>query len=160
MAKASTNGTGPQLTPAQEFRLLREVGAVKELESSGRVVRWRPVNLTRMLQKGEIPDHLTTYIAARVWSGKPDDTRSDKDKAIEWMEYLDLVAAASLLHPRISETPTGADEIHPDDLLEEEKLEIEQMATNPAQAVRPFRGEQSRIVAALPEGDEVRQATE
>lgn len=154
------NGTGLTLTPAQEFRLLREVGQIRTLESSGRVVRWRPVNLTRMLQKGDIPDRLTTYIAALVWSGKPDDTRTDAQKAIDDMEYLDLIAAASLLHPRVTETPQGDDDIHPDDLLYEEKLEIERLARSPIEAVRPFRREQGRDVAAAPEGDALSQAAE
>lgn len=157
---SKSNGAGLTLTPAQEFRLLREVGALVTLVATGRVVRWRPVNLTRLLQKGEIPDHLTTFIAARVWSGKSDDSRTDAQKAIEWLNYLDLVVAASLLHPRIFDNPKGPDEIHPDDLLEEEKLEIEQLATNPVQAVRPFRGEQVADVAVAPEGDALSQAAE
>lgn len=159
-ANGAGNPLGPQLTPAREFRLLREMGQIVTLESTGRVVKWRPVNLVRMLERGEVPDKLTAYVAAMLWQGTADDTRTDAQKAIDWQNYLELVASASLLHPVVCENPVKENEIHADDLTPEELAEIEQLAVSPTEAVRRFRGEQARDVAVAPEGDALPQAAE
>lgn len=146
------------LTPVEEWQRLRVHGMVKVLEATGRVVRWRPVNLTRMLKDGKVPDHLTGYVARRLWLGTPDEERSDQEKLVDWMEYHELVAKASLLYPVVTDDPQGPDEIHPDDLLDDELVEIERMARNPADEVRRFRGEQAGDVGAVSEGGQVVEA--
>lgn len=161
-ASHNGNGTGnhnePQLTPVEEWQRLRLHGAVKTLESTGRVIKWRPVNLTRMLKEGKIPDNLTAYVAHRLWAGIADDERSDLEKLLDWQEYHVVVATACLLFPIVTENPKGAGEIHPDDLLDVELVEIERMVRNPSDEVRRFRGEPERDVDALPKGEQVQQA--
>ncbi len=133
------NDPTPTLTPAAEFRRMRAEGVTITLQSSGRTVRLRSVQLMRMLKAGKIPDPLTAYVASMVYGGDEDDTRSVAEKAIEWQDYLDLVASAALLHPRVVEHPQGEDEIAIDDLEHAELIEIHGWARNPLDAVRPFR---------------------
>lgn len=137
------NGNVPSLTSGADFRRLRKEGFVRTLECSGRVVRLRPVNLFRMLQAGKIPDPLTSYVASRIWAADAEEeTRSGVEQAIEWQEYLDLVAVASLMHPLIVDNPQADSEISIEDLLYDELMEIYRIARNPLEKVKPFREEQ------------------
>lgn len=154
MAKQNGHAQGapaePLPTPLAEWQRMRVYGTVKTL-STGRVIRWRPVELIRALQQGKIPEKLTSFVAARVWTGNADDTRGNAEKAIDWQNYLDLIAALGLM------TPDPA-KLEPGDLLYDELVEIEETVTSPAKAVLPFPGEQKRDVDALPQGDQIQQA--
>lgn len=152
-----SNGNSPALTSADDFRALRVHGRVTTLKSSGRVVRWRPVQLARLLKAGNIPDHLTSFVTTLVWAGEDDDERSPKDKAIEWQDYLDWISASTLMHPRVSDDPQGADEIAPEDLFYDEQIELERMARRPLEEVRPFPAEQAQYVESGAEGEPVEQ---
>jgi hypothetical protein len=143
---AHTNGNSPTLTPLTDFRELRINGRVDTFKCSGRVVRWRPVNLSRALRSGKIPDHLTAYVAKRVWTGSDSvDERSDVERVAEWGEYLDWVAQNALVYPTVTDHPTEQ-EIMPDDLFDPELQELELWATYPLSAVRPFPGTQGADV--------------
>lgn len=150
---AATNGHAPEppLTSHEEWTRMRLVGTVKTLECTGRVIRWRPVELIRALQQGKIPDNLTNYVSKRVWSGNADDPRSDQEKAIDWGNYLDLMATLGLM------TPDPAPLLATGDLLYDELVEIEETVTAPAKAVRSFLGEQARHVDTRPESSQVPQ---
>lgn len=156
MAKAHTNGKVPELTPAQEFRLLREVGRVTTL-STGRVVKWRPVRVKRLLREGKVPDLLTAYVMRLIWDGRSPDERSEEQKAKDWFGFQEMIVSAALMHPVVSANPTG-DEIHIDDLEPEEVEEIYDLVNDPLREVTPFRGVESGTVAAAPEGDALPQA--
>lgn len=145
------NGTNPPVTPLQEWQRLRVQGTVKTLQT-GRVVRWRPVELIRALQQGKIPDTLTAFVAARVWTGNASDTRSNAEKAIDWMNYLDLMARLGLMEPDPEPLlATG-------DLLYEELVEIEETVTSPAKALLPFPARQGATVDSGQQGSQVQQA--
>lgn len=157
----SSNGNSPSLTPIENFRALRVHGRVSTLKSSGRVVRWRPVHLARLLKAGKIPDHLSTFVTELVWAGvDEEDSRTPKEKAIEWQDYLDWISASMLMFPRVSDDPQGDDEIAPEDLYYEEQIELERMARRPLDEVRPFPAEQAQHVEPGPEGERVEQATQ
>lgn len=143
MAKSDNIST---LTPASEFRRISREGLVITLESSGRVVRLRSVQLMRMLNTGKIPDPLTPYVASMVYGGDEEDERSTVEKAKDWQAYLDLVVTAALMHPKVVDNPQGDDEIAIEDLEYAELIEIHGWARNPLDAVRPFRGEQAQPV--------------
>jgi hypothetical protein len=147
MAKQHSNGVEP--TPLEEWQRMRLFGTVKKLKT-GRIIRWRPVELIRALQQGKIPENLTSYVAKRVWLGNADDTRSEVEKAIDWQNYLDLMATLGLMDPEPEPLlATG-------DLLYDELVEIEETVTSPAKAVLPFPGQQGGHVDAGPEGGQVR----
>lgn len=159
MAKQNgSNGNGangatePTLTPLAEWQRLRLFGQVKTLQCTGRVIRWRPVELIRALQQGKIPDNLTSYVAKRVWSGNADDSRSDQEKALDWGNYLDLIATLGLM------TPDPDALLATGDLLYDELVEIEETVTAPAKAVLTFPGKQEGHVDAVLQGDQVQQA--
>lgn len=142
------------LTPADDFRQLRLHGRVTTLQSSGRVVRWRPVNLARMLKAGKIPDYLTNFVASMTWEGEEKDERSTAEKGIEWQNYLDWISQATLMSPRVVDEPRGADEIAVEDLFYEEQIELDRLARYPLQAVRPFRVEQEGSVGVGEQGEQ------
>ena len=153
---AESNGHSPEplLTSLEEWTRMRLVGTVKTLDCTGRVIRWRPVELIRALQQGKIPDNLTSYVAKRVWTGNADDPRSDQEKAIDWQNYLDLIATLGLMTPDPSKLlATG-------DLLYDELVEIEETVTAPAKAVRPFPGQQGTGVGAVLQGNKVQQTAQ
>lgn len=149
---SKSNGAGPQVTPLAEFQRLQRQGSLKTL-STGRVVRLRPVELLRALQQGKIPDTLTAFVAARVWTGNAGDTRSNAEKAIDWLNYLDLIARLGLMEP-------DPDQLAPGDLLYEELLEIEETVTSPAKALLPFLGGEKPGVDAGAKGSQVQPAAE
>lgn len=160
---SASNGAGLTLTPAQEFRLLREVGALVTLVSTGRVVRWRPVRVARLLREGKIPDTLTPQVMRMIWDSRDLDTRDVTQRAKDWYDYRELIVAAALLHPVVTTTPKGANEIHPDDLEPEEIDEIYDLAIAPLKEVSRFRLEPAEQVGTLadsPESDEIPQAAE
>lgn len=145
------NGNSPQATPLQEWQRLRLQGTLKTLRT-GRVVRWRPVELIRALQQGKIPDALTAFVAARVWTGNANDTRSNAEKAIDWQNYLDLMARLGLMEPDPEPLlATG-------DLFYDELVEIEETVTSPAKALLPFPAGQGASVGAGQQGSQVQQA--
>lgn len=146
MNQRKPSSSVPPLTPASEFRRIGSEGIVVTLQSSGRVVRLRSVQLMRMLTAGKIPDPLTAYVASLVYGGDEDDERSVVEKAKSWQAYLDLVATAALMHPRVVDEPQGEDEIAIEHLEYAELVEIHGWARNPLDAVRPFRGEQTQPV--------------
>lgn len=155
--KEPGNGHEAPLTPVEDFKALRLHGKAEALESSGRVVRWRPVNLTRMLKAGKVPDHLTAFVTTIVWSGNDEDERPAVKQAIEWQDYLDWMASQTLIAPSVAYGETAGD-ILPDDLFHEELLELDAKARKPLEAVRPFRAEQIVDVDNTQEGKRVEQA--
>lgn len=133
------------VTPLAEWQRMRLQGTEKTL-ATGRVVRWRPVELIRALQQGKIPDTLTAFVAARVWTGNAGDTRSNHEKALDWLNYLDLIACLGLMEPDPEPLlATG-------DLFYEELVEIEETVTSPAKALLPFPGGQGASVDSGPKG--------
>lgn len=152
---SQTNGHGLIITSAAEFRRLREFGEVTTL-SSGRVVRWRPVNLARMLKAGRIPDHLTNFVTSLVWTDDHAEERSPREQAIEWQDYLDWVSEAALLSPRVVNglQPLADDEILVDDLTYDEQLDLNNLARGLLKEVRPFPDEQSADLGAVQQGEQ------
>ena len=149
-----------ELTPIQDWKRLSG-GIKKRLISSGRVIVWKPVDLTELFIAGEIPDFLTAEVTRIIWAEDPEsDTRTNSQRAIDWRKLLNLVAAASLAYPIIKEVPQGPDEVTIQDVLYEEKLEIYRLATDPLQEVLRFRLEQVTDLGDLPEGEPVQQAAE
>lgn len=126
-------------TPAADFRRVSAEGEVRVL-STGRVVRQRPVNLLRLVKGGKVPDHLTAYVVGLVWGSDKEETRSDQERAVEYLDYLDYIAHISLASPVVVDKPKGDHEIAVDDLAFVELQEIRDWALRPHdfQAVKTF----------------------
>lgn len=154
------NGTDPPLTPLEEWQRMRLFGAVATLKCTGRVIRWRYVDLLSLFADGKIPDHLTAFVSKRVWSGKGEETRSDQEQAAEWVKYLNFIATEALIHPAVSDDPQAANTILPSDLLYQEREEIEDLVRDPAKAALPFPVKQGGDVDAGAEGGQVQPAAE
>lgn len=145
-------------TTAAEFRRVSTEGEVRTL-SSGRVIRQRFVTLMRLVKAGKVPDHLTPYVMSLVWKGDEEDKRDDKTQMVEWLDYLDLIAKASVFEPVITDDPQAANEIAPDDLTYDELIEIHAWARTPDfKAVKTFPVEQGGDLEPGAEGGESKQA--
>lgn len=131
------------VTPAGDFKRTRQ-GIPVTLQSTGRVVVLRGVQLVRALARQEIPDSLTPIAAALIWGAREssDKQLTVADLALEYSALMDWVVAESMLYPRITADGAGEDEIQITDLDPDEIQEIYDLATHPARMLRPFRGEQ------------------
>lgn len=152
---ASSNGHAPDppLTPIEAWQRMRVVGTVSTLPSSGRVVRWRPVELLVLFAEGKIPDKLTAYVASRVWEGKAEDKRSDQEKAADWIGYLNMVRDFGVMDLDVSALKSG-------DFLYPELVDFEDLVTNAVKAVLPFPVKQAGDVDAGTEGGQVQPVAE
>jgi hypothetical protein len=147
-------------TSGADFRRLSQEGQVRTLKTSVRVVRQRPVNLLRMLKLGKIPDELTAYVMSLVWSDKAEQERSELEKAVEWLGYLEMIAKETLLDPVIVDDPQADNEIAVEWLTYPELLELHNWAREPFDMVRPFRVEQNGNVEIRPESSESIEAAQ
>lgn len=145
------------VTPAAEFRAVRERGVIVPLPS-GRVVRMRSVRPDQLLKLGHIPDVLAT-LALKHMYGKLSDTefyaftdvRDAIPDALAVVESLRVVCTAALIEPRIVETPQADDEIAIDDLTLRDRQHIFDLAFSEVSALASFRDEPDTAVAAVPD---------
>ena len=144
-------------TTSRGWRQLREEGTVATLKT-GRVIRYRPIDLLDALDAGEIPDLLTVQILRTVWDSTGEDTRVASKQAKDWIGMLNLIAKLALISPAVVDEPQGDDQILPRDLGRGERKEIYDLATQPIDEVLRFRDQQKSDVDAVPDGDAGKQA--
>lgn len=143
---SESNGTGAvEVTPAAEFRKMREEGVPQTL-LSGRKVRLRTVTPDRLLRAGRVPDILTPLVTKmlfeQVSNQELNDFISPREQAkdsLEMIDSLNVVCEAALLYPRIVEKPTQDDEIAIDDLTLADRGWIFKLAFQPAEVLSRFR---------------------
>lgn len=143
---SDTNGNKP--TPGSEWRRARQEGEVIRLPS-GNYARIRPVALDRLILSGQLPNLLIPYAARMLW--EPITTREiaeETEQAKGYAELVNIIVPAALLSPRVVDNPQGEDEIGLDDLDFDDKAMIFQLSTASAEALRSFRRQQERSMAA------------
>lgn len=144
-------------TPAKEWRRVREEGVVLTL-SSGKVVRLRPVQLDRMLMRGEIPDMLTPIAASLLWEDETATERSDKDKytnLVKYTELMDVIISAALIEPKLALSgEPKEDEITLEDIELQDRIEIMQLALQSTEVLKKFRQQQEAGLAAVPSSED------
>lgn len=149
-------------TPGADWRRQSTATAVTTLPLSGLNVEVGRVHLDALLLSGKIPDVLTPVVADMLWStigqgqGKEEEIQGTKD----FFALVNIVVKASLVSPRVVDTPTADDEISVDDIEFGDRLIIFQLARQPATVLFRFRQEQVADVDALPESEAVQPATE
>ena len=156
-----------EVTPAVEFRTMREQG-VRQTLPSGRVVRLRTVTPDRLLALGDIPDILTSLVLRMIYGelqqNELDSFLSPREKAAEARQViasLNVVCRAALLYPTVVEAdPQGDDEILPDDLTLAERGWIFKLAFQPAEVLTRFRYESTPDVEVVPDGKDDPQPAE
>lgn len=156
MAKKVVQEEQLQVTPAREFRRPRVEGTLKRL-GSGRVIRWKPIELHRLYLAGDIPDLLKPLVASRIWGEKDEDRDASFRKY--WTVKLFVVSVA-VIEPKVVEDPSAADEIAVTDFFDDEIDEIYEMATEPAKELHPFRPQQGGDAQPGQGGDEAGATTE
>lgn len=142
------NGHTPPapLTPAAEFRRMREQGETVTIAPTGRRVRMRTVKPATLLREGHIPDMLAELVIGILYGKITEEQyqaffslNERKEHALELAESLRVVCAAALLEPRVVEDPQADDEIHIDDLEQGEQRFIFDLAFLEASGLRRFR---------------------
>lgn len=158
--------TEPEVTPAAEFRAMRERGVLQTLPS-GRVVRLRTVTPDRLLREGKIPDILTPLVLRMVYEDVPNAqldeflaTRERVADALAMIESLRVVCVAGLLEPRIVDEPEGKGDISIDDLTLNERGWVFKLVFQSAETLSSFRFGQTPDVDTLPNGEGDSQPTE
>lgn len=168
MSDNNGNGEGHeyQVTPASEFRAMREQGVVQRL-LSGRTVRLRTVTPDRLLKLGHLPDILTPLVTKMIYQDVNDQElkqfiqpRDTVTETLELLESLRIVCEAGLISPRIVDNPQADDEIRIDDLTLAERGYVFRLVFQPAEVLRTFRYEPTRDVDAAHKEQGIPQPTE
>lgn len=155
-----------KLTPAKQWRKLREEGELYELPFSGHVARLRSVALDTMLLKGEIPNQLKAVTAEILWAASDDVQSQDIEQLVETaqagMELLEWVCKACFVEPKVVDGPETAladDEISIEDIELGDKNAVLHFALAPTSALRRFREEQGGALGPVPDGENGEPAT-
>ncbi len=151
-----------QLTPASEWRKPREEGYEITL-LSGRTAKLRPVALDVLISSGGLPDVLTPFAAQTLWQERePDEIADAAEMAKSYSELINAIVPAAFLYPKVVENPEEDDEIGLDDIDFADKIQVFNLATAGAMALRKFRDQQGGNVEAGPDregdGDKAEQA--
>jgi len=148
------------VTPASEFRRVREQGELVTLPITGRTVRIRTVKPAALLRLGKIPDPLSE-LAMRVMFGPMSQKEYNKffgpqerrEHALEVTESLRIVCTAALIEPRIVDNPQADDEISIDDLEDVEQRFIFDLALLTAYELSRFRHQQTAGLEPVAAGE-------
>jgi hypothetical protein len=103
-----------------------------------------------LLKLGRIPDILSGLVAEVIWQGVPrPDTILNLGKPA--VDLLEIVAASVFMEPIvvIDREPENDNEVSIDDIDFEDQQFLFAWATAPTSALRRFRDEQARNVAAV-----------
>ena len=156
---SDSNGADMPVTPASEFRRVREQGEKITLRPTGRIVRMRIVKPSHLLKLGKIPDSLSELVMQILYGKITDEQYKQffeltdrKEHAVEMAESLRVVCTAALLSPRIVDEPQADDEIHIDDLEDSEQRFIFDLALLEASSLSRFRQRQTANVEPVAEG--------
>lgn len=162
-----TNGNGNvEVTPAAEFRRMREEGVPQTL-LSGRKVRLRTVTPDRLLRSGKVPDILTPLVTKMLFEDVANEElnafiapRQQQAQNLEMIESLNIVCQAGMLYPRIVDDPQAEDEISIDDLSLADRGWVFKLVFQPAEVLSRFRLESLGDVEAGPDGGGDEQPSE
>lgn len=147
-------------TSGRAWRKPREVGEIVTLPS-GNVARLRPVAVDALLAAGRIPDLLSGIAAKTLWAET--DTASIAEQAEQakgFADLINLIVPLAMLEPRVVAEPTGDGEIALDDVEFSDKIAVFQLSTGGSTVLKSFREQQARVVATVPDGEDVQPATE
>lgn len=165
---SGTNGNGiPELTPAAEFRTMREQGVLQAL-GSGRKVKMRAVSPDKLLHGGRVPDILTPLVVKMLKGTVSNEEITDfyakeRDEIADMLamiESVNIVCEAALVYPRVVANPEGDDEISIDDLPLQDRFWIFHLALQPAEVLSRFRLESLTDVDTGTDGEGNEQPTE
>jgi hypothetical protein len=162
-----SNGADMPVTPATEFRKVREQGEKITVRSTGRIVQMRVVKPSHLLKLGKIPD-LLAELVIQIMYGKITEEQYQqffalperKEHAADLAESLRVVCTAALVYPRIVDDPQADDEIHIDDLDDSEQRFIFDLALLEASQLSRFRQGQERHVETVGQSESNRPQTE
>jgi hypothetical protein len=164
---AEGNGADLPVTPAFEFRSVRERGEKITIKSTGRIVRMRTVKPAYLLRLGKIPDPLSELVMGilygKITSAQYEaffDIAERKENAVELTESLRIVCTAALVEPRIVDDPQADNEIHIDDLEDREQRYIFDLALLEATDLSRFRRQQETDVEPVSQSETNEQQAE
>ncbi len=137
-------------TSGKEWRKAREEG-VEITFPSGRVAAIRPIEVDHfLLAGGHIPDFLTPIVLDMI-NGKgymmelPLHEQLEKSK--DFLMFLNELAKAAFVNPKVVDDPQADDEISIDDLTYGDKTIVYRFFSRPAEVLRRFRDSWAKSVA-------------
>jgi len=149
-----------QATPAREWRKPREEGYLIELPS-GHLARIGPVDLSRLLVDGDVPDLLTPLVTQLVFEGVDEDKLEASfspeqlmDRSGDAMRLINAICHAAFIDPRIVEADPGEDEILIEDVSLDDRSFVFSIAIYGAQILRSFRVGQGEDVESVRDGED------
>ena len=154
MGKKSTTAT--TATTAAAWRKPREEGELVPLPS-GNWARLRPADLLKMVRSGSIPDILSPVAAKAIWSEQdPEKIGESFELAKQYDELLAIVLPAVFVEPKVAmaDTEPAEDEISMEDIELGDRTAAFNLAIMGASAMRNFREQQEKRMAALSNGNQ------
>ena len=151
------------VTSAREWRArakrLREGGEEITLPS-GLTARVRNVPVGLFALHGNIPDSLSPIIAEMI-GGSPQSVVQHNPMLLLQAQYslMNQVAKFAFVSPRIVDEPQGDDEIHIDDVDDDDKAALMGLLGLPAQQLATFCAQQSASVESVRVGGEITEET-
>lgn len=140
------------MTSGKEWRERRAEGVEVELPS-GFKPRLRALGFRTALMSGMVPDFMTsTVVKAAVGEQGQLPLPDSEDQMEQKLKFLDDVARAMFVSPRIVEKPADAltdDEITIDDVDDTDKLYLLSLMGTPTALMQQFRREQIQAMADL-----------
>ena len=148
-----------KLTPASEWRRFREEGEIVPL-SSGRVVKLRPVALDQLISDGELPDILTPVAAKTLWANTDTEAllADQTDLAKHYFDLVNRIVKMVLLYPQIVDADPTDDQCLLYDLSLSERVEVFNMAQQPADLLKKFREQQEANLESLSDSEDDQQS--
>lgn len=144
-------------TLGSEWRKPREQGFLIHLPS-GKKAFLRPISFEVLARSGRIPDFLSPIVERMLSSTAEDEETALRriQQSMSFVEMLknsrqlqEIIAGASLVLPKVVETPVADDEISAEDIDPGDLQFIWQMAILPADELRTFSEKQARDLESL-----------
>lgn len=138
----------------REWKALNHEGIVVTLPS-GLVARIKPISLSQLWKLGKIPNDLTPMIAELVSRDQiePENAIANAVDTIKNLgTLLDVVCEGAFLEPKvkIGAEPDDPEFLSPDDITEEDRMEVMRIANAPSAALREFRRQQEIDAGTVP----------
>jgi len=149
-----------QVTSASDWRKPRELGYLVELPS-GNTARLGPVDLSKLLLDGEVPDLLSPFVNRMLFEGmdqeeveKQFSPKEDIDQARETAQLVNRICRAAFIEPRIVDSDPADDEILIEDVDLTDRAYVFSIAIQGAMILKSFRIGQEEDVETVRDGED------
>jgi hypothetical protein len=138
------------VTSGKQWRKRREEGVEIKFPTTNNIARIRPLDVDFFIKQGRIHNLLESAVFENLTGKEITAYTEDEITAFTTtLDFLDEVARACFVSPKIVDEPTADDEISVKDVTLDEKYFLFGLLVRPAQALDSFRPEQTGDVASV-----------